>query len=204
MLGKVRKLVLKKLRVIRANKAVFIDRDDTINRDVHYCSRPEDFELLATVGPGIRLLNQAGFKVVVITNQSGIARGYFTEEMLERIHQKMTDELAKYGAHIDAIYYCPHYPDEGCECRKPKPKLVYQAIKQLHIHPQQSFTIGDRLMDVELAGAIGCKCVMVPSEPGKEELKNSDVFPDYIASDFESAAKWILEQQAKPGLGGET
>lgn len=183
----------------KLNKAVFVDRDDTINRDVHYCSRPEDFELLLTVGTGIRLLNREGFKVVVITNQSGIARGYFTEEMLERIHQKMVDELAKYGAQVDAIFYCPHHPDEGCECRKPKPKLTYQAIKQLHIDPRQSFIIGDRLMDVELARAIGCKSVMIPSEPGKEELKNSSVFPDYIALDFESAAKWITEQYAKSG-----
>lgn len=183
----------------KLNKAVFVDRDDTINRDVHYCSRPEDFELLLTVGTGIRLLNREGFKVVVITNQSGIARGYFTEEMLERIHQKMVDELAQYGAQVDAIFYCPHHPDEGCECRKPKPKLTYQAIKQLHIDPRQSFTIGDRLMDVELARAIGCKSVMIPSELGKEELKNSSVFPDYIASDFESAAKWITEQYAKSG-----
>lgn len=183
----------------KLNKAVFVDRDDTINRDVPYCSRPEDFELLLTVGTGIRLLNREGFKVVVITNQSGIARGYFTEEMLERIHQKMVDELAKYGAQVDAIFYCPHYPDEGCECRKPKPKLTYQAIKQLHIDPRQSFIIGDRLMDVELARTIGCKSVMIPSELGKEELKNSSVFPDYIASDFESAAKWITEQYAKSG-----
>jgi len=183
----------------KLNKAVFVDRDDTINRDVHYCSRPEDFELLLTVGTGIRLLNREGFKVVVITNQSGIARGYFTEEMLERIHQKMVDELAKYGAQVDAIFYCPHHPDEGCECRKPKPKLTYQAIKQLHIDPRQSFIIGDRLMDVELARTIGCKSVMIPSELGKEELKNSSVFPDYIASDFESAAKWITEQYAKSG-----
>lgn len=185
------------------NKAVFIDRDDTINRDVHYCSRPEDFQLLPGVGAGIRLLNQERLKVVVITNQSGIARGYFTEEMLERIHQKMTDELAKYGARVDAIFYCPHHPNEGCECRKPKPKLAHQAIKQLNINPRQSFSIGDRLMDVELARAIGCKSVMVPSEHGKEELKNSSLFPDYIASDFESAAKWIIEQNQAQVFGGK-
>lgn len=185
------------------NKAVFTDRDDTINRDVRYCSRPEDFELLPGVGPGIRLLNQAGFKVVVTTNQSGITRGYFTEEMLERIHQKMIDELAKYGACVDAIYYCPHHPDEGCDCRKPKPKLAYQAINDLNIDTSQSYTIGDRLMDAELARAIGCKSVMVPSEPGKEELKNSSIFPDYIAPDFQSAVKWMIERQAKAASGGE-
>jgi len=180
--------------MMAGHKAVFIDRDDTINRDVPYCSRTEDFELLPTVGTGIMLLNQAGFKVVVITNQSGIARGYFTEDTLEKIHQKMADELAKYGAHVDAIYYCPHHPDENCECRKPKPKLAYQAIDELHIDAQQSYVIGDRLMDVELARAIGCKSVMVPSEFGKDELKDCSVFPHYIAPDFESAARWIIQQ----------
>lgn len=176
-------------------KAVFVDRDDTMNRDVGYCSRTEDFELLPTVGMGIRLLNQTGFKVVVITNQSGIARGYFTEEMLEKIHQKMADELAEYGAHVDAIYYCPHHPDENCDCRKPKPKLAYQAIEDLHIDPQQSYVIGDRLMDVELARTIGCKSIMIPSEFGRDELRNCDVFPDYVASDFEAAARWITHQE---------
>lgn len=190
--------------MVGLNRAIFVDRDDTINCDVHYCRRPEDFKLLSGVGLGIRLLNEAGFKVVVVTNQSGIARGYFTEEMLERIHRKMADELAQYGAHVDAIYYCPHHPDEGCECRKPKPKLAYQAIKELHIDPAQSFTIGDRLMDVELARAVGSKSIMVPSENGKEELKNSGVVPDYVASDFESAAKWVIEQQVQTGLGGKS
>jgi len=176
------------------HKAVFVDRDDTINRDVRYCRRTEDFELLPTVGMGIRMLNQAGFEVVVITNQSGIARGYFSEEMLEKIHRKMAAELAKYGAHVDAIYYCPHHPDENCECRKPKPELAYQAIQDLHIDAQQSYVIGDRLMDVELARAIGCKSVMLPSEFGKEELKDCSVFPHYIASDFKSGASWIIQQ----------
>jgi len=179
------------------NKGVFIDRDDTISRDVHYCSRPEDFELLPKAAAGIKLLNQEGFKVVVITNQSGIARGYFTEDMLNKIHQKMVDELAKSGANVDAIFFCPHHPDDNCECRKPKPKLAHQAIEQLLIDPQQSFTIGDRLMDVELAKAIGCKSVMIPSEPGKTELRKSSISPDYIASDLVSAAKWIIQQSEK-------
>ena len=179
------------------NKAVFVDRDDTISRDVPYCSCPADFGLLPGAGNGIRLLNQQAFKVIVVTNQSGVARGYFTAEMLERIHQKMCAELAEYEAHVDAIYYCPHHPDEGCECRKPKPKLAFQAIKQLNIDCRQSFAVGDRLMDVELARAIGCKSVMIPSEAGKEELESSSVFPDHITSDLESAAKWIIEHSVQ-------
>ena len=177
------------------SSAVFLDRDGTIARDVHYCSRPEDLELLPTVGEGIRLLNENRFKVVIITNQSGIARGYFTEQMLGKIHQKMRGDLAQYGAHIDAIYYCPHHPDEGCECRKPKPQLAYQAINDLQIDCQQSYVIGDRLMDVELARAIGCKSVMILNDLGKSELEDCDIFPDYIAPDLELAARWIIQQR---------
>jgi len=180
--------------VIARHKAVFVDRDDTINRDVRYCCRTEDFELLPTVGMGIKLLNQAGFKIVVITNQSGVGRGYFTEDVLDRIHRKMADELAEYGATVDAVYYCPHHPDENCECRKPKPKLAYQAIKDLDIDAQQSYVIGDRLMDIELAGNIGSKSVMIPSEFGRCELKDGNISPHYIAADFESAARWIMQQ----------
>ena len=115
------------------NKAVFLDRDGTIARDVHYCRRVEDFELLPTVPEAIKLLNADGFRVVVITNQSGITRGYFTEETLARIHKKMEEELAEHGSRLDAIYYCPHHPDDGCECRKPKTALFQEASQQLDI-----------------------------------------------------------------------
>jgi len=127
------------------HKAVFLDRDGTIAKDVPYCSRPEDFELLPGVAEGIKLLNERGFKVVIITNQSGIARGYFTEGMLASIHDKMQKELAKHGAHVDAIYYCPHHPDNNCECRKPKPKMVLQAAIDLDIDLSQSYVIGGQL-----------------------------------------------------------
>jgi len=91
-------------------KAVFLDRDGTMAEDVHYCSRPQDLRLFPDVGEGVRRLNDKGFKVVIITNQSGIARGYFTEPALAEIHQKLKGDLAQYGAHIDAIYHCPHHP----------------------------------------------------------------------------------------------
>lgn len=138
------------------NRAVFIDRDGTIAKDVPYCSRPEDFELLPGAAEGIKLLKENGFLVIIITNQSGIARGYFTEETLAKIHQKMQMELAQYGACVDAIYYCPHHPDDGCDCRKPKPKLVLQAARDLNIDLSQSYVIGDSEMDIELAKQAGC------------------------------------------------
>ena len=176
------------------NKAVFLDRDGTMTEDVHYCRRPKDLLLLPNVGEGVSLLNKHGFKVVVITNQSGIARGYFNDQILGEIHNKMRRDLARYNASVDAIYHCPHHPDEGCECRKPKPKLAHQAMADLGIDPRQSYVIGDRLMDIELAQAIGSKSVLIANDLGISEIKDSSRPPDYIASDFGAAVKWIIKQ----------
>jgi histidinol-phosphate phosphatase family protein len=168
------------------NRAVFIDRDGTIARDVPYCSRPEDFELLPGAAEGIRTLNQHGFKVIVVTNQSGIARGYFTEEMLTQIHQKMLRELAKHGAHIDAIYYCPHHPDDGCDCRKPRPKLVLQAAEELNIDLSQSYIIGDSEMDIELAKQAGCAgAVCVGQQAANHTVPSANSFIEAVACVFE-------------------
>jgi D,D-heptose 1,7-bisphosphate phosphatase len=147
------------------NRAVFLDRDGTIARDVHYCRRVEDFELLPTVPQAIRLLNENGFKVVVITNQSGLARGYFTEETLEQIHQKMKSELAKHNAWVDAIYYCPHHPDDGCDCRKPKTALFLRAAAELDIDFSRSYVVGDMQMDIDAGKALGCRTILVSNDP---------------------------------------
>ena len=172
------------------NKAVFLDRDGTIARDVHYCRRVEDFELLPTIPEAIKLLSANNFKVIVITNQSGIARRYFTEETLARIHKKMDEELAEHGSRLDAIYYCPHHPDDGCECRKPKTALFLQAAKELHIDPSRSFAIGDMQMDIDAGKALGCKTVLVATGPqGASSIVDP---PDYGAHSLLEAAKWIL------------
>jgi D-glycero-D-manno-heptose 1,7-bisphosphate phosphatase len=123
-----------------------------------------------------------------------VARGYFSESLLAEIHQKLRNDLAQHGAHIDAIYYCPHHPDEGCECRKPKPKLAYQAIADLGIDPGQSYVIGDRLMDIQLARAIGSKSVLIANDLGISEIRDINSPPDYIALDFGAAVKWIIKQ----------
>lgn len=168
------------------HKAVFLDRDGTINRDVPYCSRPEDFDLLPGAAEAIELLNEHGFKVVVVTNQSGIARGYFTEGMLASIHDKMQKELAKHGAHVDAIYYCPHHPDDNCECRKPKPKMILQAVRDLDIDLSQSYVIGDSEMDVELARRAGCKAGIRVDGPGGTG--------DWVATSFRDAVQWVVQR----------
>ncbi len=172
------------------NKAVFLDRDGTIAQDVPYCRSPDDFELLPTVPQAIKLLNDNAFKVAVITNQSGIARGYFTEETLAQIHQKVRDELAKHGAHVDAIYYCPHHPDDGCDCRKPGTALFHKAAKDLNIDFKTSYVIGDMQMDIDAGKALGCKTVLVTTGPkGRNNVVDP---PHYVAPSLFSASKWII------------
>ena len=185
------------------NKAVFLDRDGTIAKDVRYCRRVEDFEILPTVPEAIRLLKENSFRVIVVTNQSGIARGYFTEEVLARIHNKMRDELARYDAWVDAIYYCPHHPDDGCDCRKPKTALFHKAAEEHNIDLQSSYVVGDMQMDIDAGKTLGCKTVLVTTgphspapnpqsqnlEPGT--LNSKPQLPDYIASNLLEAAEWI-------------
>ncbi len=172
------------------NRAVFIDRDGTIAKDVTYCRYLDDFELLPNAAKAIRLLNQFDFKIIVITNQSGIARGYFTEEKLTAIHEKMKGELAKEGAWVDAIYYCPHHPDDNCQCRKPKPKLALQAAKDYDIKFESCFVVGDLQMDIDLGRAIGCRTIKVGVSP---IINNERSKPDIIVSDLFEAAKMIIK-----------
>ncbi len=171
---------------------VFLDRDGTIARDVHYCRRVEDFEILPTVPEAIRLLNDHGFRVVVITNQSGVARGYFTEDTLSLIHQKMRDDLAAYGARIDAVYYCPHHPDENCKCRKPEPALLFRAAAEMGIELGLSYMVGDDRRDVEAGKAAGCRTVLVTTGPNAANLDARSVNADYVASSLYQAAEWIV------------
>lgn len=175
----------------KGNEAVFVDRDNTISKDVPYCSRPEDFELLPMAADGIRLLNENGFRVVIITNQSGISRGYFTEETLERIHHRMVNELAEEKAYIDGIYYCPHHPDENCNCRKPKPALILQAAHDLNIDLQSSFVVGDSDMDIEMGKRVGCSTILVSTEAGSTHPKAQ---ADFTCPNLFTGAQWIISQ----------
>jgi D,D-heptose 1,7-bisphosphate phosphatase len=185
------------------SKAVFLDRDGTIARDVHYCRRAEDFELLPGVPEAVRLLNHSGFKVVVVTNQSGIARGYFTEETLAQIHDKMRSELAERNARVDAIYYCPHHPDEGCSCRKPGTALFHKAAEEHGIHLPGSYVVGDMQMDIDAGKALGAKTVLVTTGP--QSLAPSPQPPDHVAPDLLRAAKWIVaHSRQRASHGGPT
>lgn len=153
-------------------KAVFLDRDGTINKYVGFLNNIDDFELLPGVAEAIRQMHAAGYLVIVVTNQPVIARGELTDEGLEEIHKKMETLLGQEGAYVDAIYYCPHHPDKGfagevselkidCECRKPKPGMLLQAAKDFNIDLSQSWMVGDSEIDVQAGEAAGCRTVLV-------------------------------------------
>lgn len=156
-------------RSIYARKAVFVDRDDTIVKDVPYCSRPEDLRLFPGVGEGIKRLNDAGFLVIIITNQSGVARGFFSEQALQEIHKKLLEDIGKAGGKVDAIYHCPHHPDQGCNCRKPNPGMVERALEDFAIDLSRSYIIGDSEHEVELGKRLEIKSFRVKDENGFAE-----------------------------------
>lgn len=185
----------------RADFAVFVDRDGTICFDKHYLADPNGLELIPTVAEGIRKLNEAGIPVVVVTNQSGIARGYFTAERLAEIHDRMREALAVRGARVDDVFYCPHLPGSGCPCRKPAPGMLLQARDKHGFDLRRSFVIGDRMMDIELANAVGATGILVP-EPGDQyhvddEIAKSRCGPDFRAREFVQAADWILARAGR-------
>jgi histidinol-phosphate phosphatase family protein len=175
---------------VALNKAVVLDRDGTIAPDVPYCSRPEDFNLFPEVPEAIAVLNNEGFKVVVVTNQSGLARGYFKEETLSQIHHKMEAELAGQNAKLDGIYYCPHHPDDGCDCRKPNIALFLKAVEDINIDYKSSYVIGDMELDIIAGKKMGCKTILINHGNGNSVRHTTK--PDYVASDMLDAANWIL------------
>jgi len=172
-------------------RAVFLDRDGTIVEDVNYCRRPEDLRVFPWAAAAISLLNSHGFRVIVVTNQSGLARGYFDLKALSLIHHAMEAELAAGGAHIDAIYYCPHHPDEDCDCRKPKPALILKAATELGLTLPESYMVGDHPKDVQAGRAAGCRTVLVKTGPANQEGSREDG-ADHVADDLYRATVWIL------------
>jgi D-glycero-D-manno-heptose 1,7-bisphosphate phosphatase len=145
------------------NKAVFLDRDGTINIDRHYIYKPEDWEFTENAVDAIKMLNTAGYKVIVISNQSGIARGYYTQEDVQNLHRYVNAELAKQGTKIDAWYFCPHLPEISgeCECRKPKTGLIRQAVKDFDIDISKSWLVGDKQSDIECANNAELKGILI-------------------------------------------
>src|SRR3989442_1471252 len=174
----------------------YLDRDGTLNFDPGYLTQPEQLRLLPGVGPAVARLNRAGFKTVVLSNQSGVARGLITQDQLEAIHQRLRELLAEDGAWLDGIFICPHHPDEGCICRKPAPGLVHRALQELGVFPGNAIVIGDKATDVELARNVGALAVFVRSGNAPEEeqarMAERSLAPDYVARNLTEAVRWIL------------
>ncbi|GAC1459427.1 MAG: HAD family hydrolase [Ktedonobacteraceae bacterium] len=175
--------------VYMSSRALFLDRDGTLVHASHYPSRPEQLRLYAGIGPALqRLQQQHDFRLIVITNQSGIARGYFTEADLQRMHDYLTGELLALGVRIDGIYHCPHHPEgviEGlavrCECRKPQPGMLLRAARELDLDLKRSWFVGDILDDVEAGNRANCRTVLV--DLGTESLPQQPLrVPTFVAS----------------------
>ncbi len=178
-------------------RAIFLDRDGTLVYPAHYPSHPEDLHLYHNIGPGLAVLQEMGFCLVVVTNQAGIARGYFTEADLLRMHEHLRAQLARWGVHLDGIYHCPHHPDGAlpelairCACRKPQPGMLLQAAHDLSLDLEHSWLVGDILDDVEAGNRVGCRTILVDlgTEQSPELARRC---PTFIARDTRHALRII-------------
>ena len=186
--------------------AIFLDRDGTMIEDAGYLTRAEDIAFYPWTVDAIRALNRAGFTIVVVTNQSAIARGLLTEAGLAEIHERLDERLQAGGARVAAYYYCPHHPDgpvaayaTKCDCRKPACGLVDRAVRDLDLDPARSFVVGDKWVDVGLARGVGAISVLVRTGYGaaEEATPPSDLQADAIVDNLAAAASWILQNEPR-------
>jgi len=174
------------------HKAVFLDRDGTINIDSGYINNPDDFDLIPRALDGLVLLQAAGFKLFIVSNQSGIARKLITHAQLKAVHDKLASLLSPHNLSFQEIYYCPHHPDEGCQCRKPNPLFVRKAALEHDIDLSRSWFVGDKTVDVECGKNAGCRTILVRTGYGGKD-GSSPVKPDFIAADLFEAAQHIIK-----------
>jgi D-glycero-D-manno-heptose 1,7-bisphosphate phosphatase len=178
--------------------AVFLDRDGTIAEEVGYLNHVSRFRMFPFASAAIRRLNEAGLPVMVVTNQSGIGRGYYPESLVHVVHKLMNQQLAAAGAHVDAIYYCPHTSADACCCRKPKTGMLDNAAREHSLDLGRSFVVGDRYVDIDLAQNVRARGILVRSGYGEGELEwhsaKWPVPPDFVAKDLTEATDWILRQ----------
>ncbi|MEE2839017.1 MAG: HAD family hydrolase [Acidobacteriota bacterium] len=195
-------------------RAIFLDRDGTLNEEVGHLRRTEDLRIYPEALEAVRKINQSGALTIVITNQSAIARGFLDEEELGDLHGFLQEEFRREGARIDGFYYCPHHPDAGtgaytqeCTCRKPQPGMLIRAARELHLEIATSFMIGDKLDEVEAGHRAGCRSVLLKTGYGEGELRVLDQGefsapfeevslrrPVHVAENVLKAVDWIMEQ----------
>ena len=186
--------------------AVFIDRDGTLTEEVGYVNHPGRLRLLPRSAAAVRRLNEAGIAAVMATNQAGIARGYFSEAVMNAVHQQLIEWLKDAGAHLDGLYVCPHHPTEGappfradCDCRRPKPGLLLRAADDLDLDLGGSSVVGDRASDLAVAGHVGARSILVLTGYGLGEWEyrraHFPVAPDHVATDLLDAVEWVIAQR---------
>ena len=188
--------------------AVFLDRDGTVCEEVGYVNHPNCLRVYPWSAEAIRKLNQAGLRVIVVTNQSGVGRGYFTEQLVRRVHRHIAYELAARGAKVDAYYYCPHHPNarleayrQECRCRKPSTGMLEAAAQRFHIDPRCSYVVGDSYRDVQLGFNAGARTIMVLTGYGRGEYESQrrrwPRKPDLVAANLLEAVESILRERAR-------
>ncbi len=186
-------------------RAVFLDRDGTVSEEVGYVNHVGRFRLIPRAAQGIRCINESDYLAILVTNQAGVARGYFKESLVIAVHERLEELLAENGAHLDGIYYCPHHPTAGeppyrqdCDCRKPKPGMVLAAQRDLNIDVAQSFMVGDKHSDITFAQSVGMQGVLVKTGYGLGEIEQWSAEwteqPDQICEDLLDAVEWILSR----------
>lgn len=184
-------------------RAVFLDRDGTIIEDIGYLDDCNKIKFLPRVSEAIKLLNKNGFKVIITTNQSGVARGYFTEETVREMNRYIQEFLAKQGAIIDKTYYCPHYVEgtiaeyrKECRCRKPNPGMIEEAAREFGIDLKGSFVIGDKTTDVEAGHRAMCRAILLADKKSLDRQEEVVLTPDYTAGSLYEAAEWVVQSSS--------
>ena len=188
-------------------RAIIMDRDGTVCDEVGYVNHVDRVRLLPRAAAAIRAANEAGFQTVVVTNQAGVARGYFEEALVDEVHERVRQLLADEGARLDGIYYCPHHPEVGgpayrksCACRKPSPGMLERARDEMGIDLRASYMVGDSAKDIEAGHRAGTANVLVLTGYGKGELEHQShdwpVQPDHVAVDLHAAVDWILTRES--------
>ncbi|MEE8424455.1 MAG: HAD family hydrolase [Elusimicrobiota bacterium] len=184
----------------KKRRVVFLDRDGTIihDRPGYYLRRPEKLKFYKVTFEALRLLKRAGYQLVLVTNQSGIGRGYLDTRTLAKIHRRLQANLRRRGTRIDAIYFCPHHPKDGCRCRKPSPFMARRAVREMGLTLEDAVIVGDKKADIDLGRALGISSVLLRTGHGRDQRKRfgRKLKATYSAKDILTAARWIIRRRA--------
>jgi D-glycero-D-manno-heptose 1,7-bisphosphate phosphatase len=179
-----------------ALKAVFLDKDGTLVENVPFNADPDRIRLLPGTREGLELLHALGYELIVLSNQPGVALGYFTESELDEVERRLQELIGEIP--LAGFYYCPHGPEEGCPCRKPSPGLVLRAARERGLETERCWMIGDILNDVEAGRKAGCRSILLDTGGETEWKLSPERTPDYVALSLDEAARWILSREETP------